>query len=110
MINIVQKKIYKNKAGNGLYYFNIYDMKFILEYKSYKPIFNIGDKILITYWYLKEEDCPNTLRKKILTTPVIIKEKLTRGRFLISHNIDNSKLKNAPDEIINRSHIIDHLR
>jgi hypothetical protein len=85
-------------------------MKFILEYKSYKPIFNVGDIVLITYWYLKEEECPNSLRKKILTTPVIIKEKLTRGRYLISHNIKYSKLKNAPDEEIKKSDILDHLR
>jgi hypothetical protein len=85
-------------------------MKFILEYKSYKPIFKVGDVVLIRYWYLKEEDCPGELRRKIPHTQVVIKEDLGRGRFLVSHNTSDSLLKNAPDEKIKNSDIIDHVR
>lgn len=85
-------------------------MKFILEYKSYKPTFKVGDIVLIRYWYLKEENCPNELRRKIPHTPVVIKEDLGRGRFLISYDVEDSLLKGAPDEIIRKSEIIDHVR
>jgi len=85
-------------------------MKFILEYKSYKPVFNVGDVVLIRYWYLKEEDCPGELRKRIPHTQVVIKEDLGRGRFVVSHDTPGSNLKNAPDEKISKSQIIDHAR
>ena len=69
-------------------------MKHLFEYKSfYKP----GDKIIIEYWY------------NHMITPVKIIEK--RGRkYLISHNIEPSEIKNAPDELISSSDIIDHYR
>lgn len=85
-------------------------MKFILEYKSYKPTFKVGDVVLIRYWYLKEEDCPNELRKKLPYTPVVIKENNGRGTFVVSHNAPGSNLENAPDEKIKKSEIIDHVR
>jgi len=65
-------------------------MKFILEYKNY---FNIGDKVLIEYWYNN------------MVTPVQIVEK-QGGKLLISHNIPESKIQNAPDEKIKSSEII----
>jgi hypothetical protein len=67
-------------------------MNFLLEFKDF---YKVGDKILIEYWY------------NGMITNCIIKEK--RGRkYLISHNIDESKIKNAPDEIISQSDIIDY--
>jgi len=65
-------------------------MKFILEYKNY---FNIGDKVLIEYWYNN------------MVTPVQIVEK-KGSKLLISHNIPESKIQNAPDEKIKSSEII----
>ena len=66
-------------------------MKFILEYKSfgYKP----DDTVLIEYWY------------NHMITPVRIIEK-KGNKFLISHNTENSKIKNAPDELIKISKVI----
>jgi len=69
-------------------------MKFILEYKNY---FNIGDKVLIEYWYNN------------MVTPVQIVEK-QGGKLLISHNIPESKIQNAPDEKIKNSEIISPFR
>lgn len=85
-------------------------MKFILEYKSYKPVFNVGDVVLIRYWYLNDEDCPNELRRKLPHTPVVIKEDNGRGRYVVSHDTLGSKLRNAPDQNIKKSEIIDHVR
>jgi hypothetical protein len=65
-------------------------MKFILEYKNY---FNIGDKVFIDYWYNN------------MVTPVQIVEK-KGSKLLISHNIPESKIQNAPDERIKSSEII----
>lgn len=65
-------------------------MKFILEYKSF---FQEGDIILIEYWY------------NDMVTPVEILEK--RGRkYLVSHNVEGSKIKNAPNEEIFKRDII----
>jgi hypothetical protein len=65
-------------------------MKFILEYKSF---YKVDDIILIEYWY------------NHMVTPVKILEK--RGnKYLISHNVSESKIKNAPDESIKVSNII----
>ena len=65
-------------------------MKFILEYKSfYKP----DDVVIIEYWY------------NSMITPVKILEK-KGNKFLVSHNVSDSKIKNAPDELIKSSKII----
>lgn len=69
-------------------------MNFILEFKNF---FKEGDKVLIEYWY------------NDMITPVIIKEKKGR-KYLISHNIEESKIQNAPDELVSSSDIIDHFR
>ena len=66
-------------------------MKFILEYKSF---YNEGDVVLIEYWY------------NDIVTPVKILEK-NRGYYKVTHNIPQSKIKNAPDEKIKSSDIID---
>lgn len=69
-------------------------MKHLFEFKSfYKP----GDKILIDYWY------------NDMVTPVEIIEKVGR-KFKVSHNVEGSKIKNAPDELVTTNDIIDHYR
>jgi hypothetical protein len=69
-------------------------MKFLLEYKSY---YKIDDIVLIEYWY------------NDMVTPVKILEK-KGGYYKISHNIPQSKIKNAPDEKIKSSDILDIFR
>lgn len=65
-------------------------MKFILEYKSY---YKINDIVLIKYWYNR------------MITPVKIIEK-KGNKFIISHNVKESMIKNAPNELIKSSNII----
>jgi hypothetical protein len=67
-------------------------MKFLLEFKSF---YNVDDIVLIEYWYGD------------IITPVKIVEKLSRVSYKVSHNVPNSKIFNAPDEIIKSSDIID---
>jgi hypothetical protein len=70
----------------------------LLSYNEFKKeSFNIGDKVLIEFWY------------KDIITPVKILEKKGK-KYLVSHNIEESKLKNAPDEWIKSIDIIDFLR
>lgn len=66
--------------------------------KKYKTnTFNEGDYVLVEYWY------------NDMSTPVKILEK--KGRFYkVTHNIEDSSIPNAPDETIEKSHIIDHYR
>jgi hypothetical protein len=85
-------------------------MKFILEYKKWKPTYEVGDTVLIEYWYLDDEDCSPYLYKELPLTPVKIIEKLSRVSYKITHNIPNSKIKNAPDEIIKSVDIIEYYR
>lgn len=68
-------------------------MNYILEYKSF---YNIGDIVYIEYWYDK------------MITPVKIIKKQGR-KFLVSHYVDKSKIKNAPNQLITKSMIIDKL-
>ena len=67
-------------------------MKFLLEFKSF---YNVDDIVLIEYWFSD------------IITPVKIVEKLSRVSYKVSHNVPNSKIFNAPDEIIKSSDIID---
>lgn len=69
-------------------------MKFLLEFKNY---YKEGDIVLIEYWY------------NDMIVPVRIVEKLKRG-YKVTHNISESKIFNAPDEIIKSSDIIDVYR
>lgn len=85
-------------------------MKFIREYKKYVPSFEVGDLVYIRYWYLKEDDCPNELRKKLQHTAVTIKESKGRGKFLVNFDVEGSLLMGAPEMIVNKSQIIDHVR
>ena len=70
-------------------------MQFIVEFKSF---YKIGDVVLIEYWW----------NDKI--TPVKIIEQTSARSFKVSHNISQSKIINAPDEIIKTSDIIDIAR
>ena len=65
-------------------------MKFILEYKSF---YNIDDIVLIEYWY-----------NDMITPCKIIGKQ--GSKFIITHNIKESKIHNAPDEFIKTSKII----
>lgn len=85
-------------------------MKFIKEYKKYVPNFEVGDVVYIRYWYLKEEDCPNELRKRLQHTPVILKSSNGRGKFLVNFDVEGSLLKGAPEMEVSKSEIIDHVR
>jgi hypothetical protein len=86
-------------------------MKFILEFKSYKkPTYEVGDVVLVEYWYLDEPSCPPLLQRKFPYTPVKIVEKLSKVSFKVSHNVPNSEIKNAPDEIVKTTDIIDLAR
>lgn len=69
-------------------------MKFILEYKYY---YKINDIILIKYWYNR------------MITPVKIIDK-KGNKFIISHDITESRIKNAPNESIKSSDIISIFR
>lgn len=70
-------------------------MKFLLEFNSF---YNEGDIVLIEYWY------------NDMITPVKIVEKVSKMSYKVSHNVPNSKIQNAPDEIIKKSDIIDKAR
>jgi hypothetical protein len=74
-------------------------MNYLIKYSNFESIlekrisYKEGDIIYIEYWYNK------------MITPVEIKEKKGK-KFLISHNVDKSKIQNAPDELIKPSQII----
>ena len=71
-------------------------MKFILEYKEF---YKEGDIVYIHYWY------------NYMITPVKIIGKTKKGEspsgFKISHDVEGSVIRNAPDEIIKSSKILD---
>ena len=70
-------------------------MKFLLEFKSF---YKEGDIVLVEYWY------------NDMVTPVKILEKLSKVSYKVSHNVPDSKISNAPDEIIKSTDIIDFSR
>lgn len=70
-------------------------MQFIVEFKSF---YKQGDIVLIEYWW---DD---------MVTPVKILEQTSPRTIKVSHNIEKSKIQNAPDEIISTSDIIDVFR
>ena len=67
-------------------------MKFILEYKAF---YKEDDIILVEYWY------------NDMITPVRVIEKVSKSRFKVSHDVEGSVIRNAPDEIIKTSEILD---
>jgi hypothetical protein len=70
-------------------------MQFIVEFKSF---YKVGDVVLIEYWY------------NDMITPVKIIEQTSPRSFKVSHNLEQSKIQNAPDEIVKTSDIIDIAR
>ncbi len=70
-------------------------MRFICEFKSF---YNEGDIVLVEYWY------------NDMLTPVKILEKISSKSYKVSHNISQSKIQNAPDEIVKTTDIIDKYR
>jgi hypothetical protein len=70
-------------------------MQFIVEFNSF---YKVGDIVLIEYWY------------NDMITPVKIIEQLSPRTIKVSHNIEQSKIFNAPDEVIKPSDIIDNFR
>ncbi len=66
-------------------------MLYITEFKSF---YKLNDTVLIEYWYNN------------MITPVTIIDK-KGNKFLISHNNKHSKIRNAPNELISKSEIID---
>jgi hypothetical protein len=68
-------------------------MNFLFEFKNY---YKEGDIVLIEYWF------------NDMITPVKIVEKLKRS-YKVTHNISQSEIFNAPDEVIKSSDIIDKL-
>lgn len=70
-------------------------MKFLFEFKSF---YKEGDIVLIEYWY------------QDIITPVKILEKTSKISYRVSHSVPNSKIFNAPDEIIKSNDIIDFSR
>ena len=70
-------------------------MRFLLEFKSF---YKEDDIVVIEYWY------------NDIITPVKIVEKLSKVSYKVSHNVPNSKIFNAPDEIIKSVNIIDFSR
>ena len=69
-------------------------MKFILEFTNF---YKKGDVVLIKYWYNQ------------MVTPVKIKSVRKNG-YLVSHNINESKIQNAPDELLPFTKIISAYR
>ena len=67
-------------------------MRFILEYKSF---YQEGDIVVIEYWY------------NDMLVPVKIIEKISKSRFKVSYDVEGSDIRNAPDEIIKSSDILD---
>lgn len=70
-------------------------MNFIVEFKSF---YNEGDIVLIEYWY------------NDMVTPVKILERISKFSYKVSHNIPQSKIFNAPEEVIKSKDIIDKFR
>jgi len=68
-------------------------MEYILEWNKY---YSEGDIVLIEYWYNN------------MITPVEIIERVNSRKFRISHNCKESKIQNAPNEVIKSSDVIDH--
>lgn len=65
-------------------------MKYILEKSKY---YKENDIVYIEYWYNQ------------MVTPVVIKQ-INKNKLIVSHNIKESRIMNAPDETISRKSII----
>ena len=70
-------------------------MDYIIEKKDF---YKVGDTVFIEYWW-------KPTGKDKFITPVKIKEKQGR-KYIVSHHVEKSRIKNAPDEIIPSNKII----
>jgi hypothetical protein len=70
------------------------NLKYIIEKKNF---YKVGDIVLIEYWY------------NGMICPVRILDHIGK-KFKVSHNVEGSKIKNAPDELITINDIIDYYR
>jgi hypothetical protein len=70
-------------------------MKYIKLFENFKP--KEGDIVLIHYWY-----------NNMITSVKLLEKK--GSKWIISHNNEYSKIKNAPNEIIKGTEIIDIYR
>lgn len=61
---------------------------------EYRLFYKPGDVVLVEYWY------------NGMVTPVVVVER-RRGRYLVSHDTEGSRIRNAPDELLRSSDIID---
>lgn len=68
--------------------------KYTYNYNKRKSGYNIDDLVLIEYWY------------NGMITPVKILEK-KGNKFVVSHNIPDSKIKNAPNQELLKQDILD---
>lgn len=68
-------------------------MNYLLEFKSH---YKEGDIVLIEYWY------------NSMICPVKIIDYIGR-KYKVSHNIEQSEIRNAPEELIESRDIIDYL-
>lgn len=75
-------------------------MRYILEYSKFA--YQKDDIVLIEYWYESEYT-------KNIITPVKIVERVNRMKYIISHDVENSLIRNAPNEIILAENIIDRV-
>lgn len=65
-------------------------LEYLCEFKNHLVP---GDQVLIEYWY------------NDMITPVIIKER-KGNRYLVSHDVEGSDIRNAPDELVGVREII----
>jgi hypothetical protein len=87
-------------------------MKFILEYKAF---YKVGDIVLLEYWYndmitpvkIIEKVVKLTSTKDVENAVYKIEGKTSKSRFKVSHDVDGSAIRNAPDEVIKTSQILD---
>ncbi len=70
-------------------------MQYITEFKEF---YKVGDIIILEYWY------------NDMLTEVKIIEKVSKVSYKVSHDVPESKIKNAPDEVVKSSDIIDKKR
>ena len=61
-------------------------------------MYKVNDPVLIEYWY------------NDMITPVIIIEIINKVKVKVSHNHQKSSIRNAPDEIVYVSDIIDKFK
>ena len=84
-------------------------MKFILEYKSYGPKkdrYDVGDVVYVTYWYLREPDCPSKLWNEIPYVKARIVEVKSNKTVRVSYDVEGSPLFGAPGGEIPKTQII----